>query len=180
MIAFPSTNFIVLPYHLLTSGQWSLSDQYMGSVYEKIVKDGDADMVFFTGNIQSIPEFIAYMQGPGAFPWFIFEKDPTAKKLIGYVILDTLKDFMAYCHVYMAPEYRSFDTLFIGREAIQYIFSQTDIETIIGLPPEENQAVCDYAEAIGGVRLGVLPKGIWSHKKQQNVPAVLFHWTKEI
>lgn len=156
------------------------TDSDIMALYDRMVEDGTADTVFYSGHVNSREDFLKHMKDPGTHLYVLGIDD----EIVGITWLDNLFGKSAFNHFCGFSNCWGENTVAIGRTSLQKLINMKDangyvFEVFTGLIPAWNKLAIEYAQACGGVNLGVIPGGIWEPAKMQSVDAVVIYYTRE-
>lgn len=155
------------------------SDEFIMGLYNKMVSDGTADLIFLNGTIQSAENFLHLVSDGGSYLYIYFkEKDP-----VGMCWLNSFENRTARFHFCIFSEVWG-EADDIGRETVQKLIRLKDedgylFDMFIGLVPTQNKLAIDYVQRIGANYLGELPFGMWNHKTGKSESATLVYYVRE-
>ena len=169
----------IFPY-TKKDGLRTRTDSGIMALYDQMATDGSAGIVFSEGHIDSRESFLKYMKAPGTY-LFVLKVDD---EIVGVTWLDEIKDKTAFNHFCVFSNFWGKDTVALGKTTLQKLIHIGDeagyvFEVFLGKVPAWNKRAVEFAQACGGVNLGVIPYGIKDAAKEQNIDAVLIYYTRE-
>lgn len=170
----------IFPYTKV-DGMRTKRDSEIMALFDQMVLDGTASIVFFAGHIKTREDFLKYMKDPGVHLYILAVGDET----VGVTWLDNIVDKSALNHFCGFSNYWGVEgSEAIGKAALGKLINMRDetgyiFDVFTGCIPAWNTRAIEYARACGGVSLGVIPCGIWDSAKGQSVDAVVIYYTRE-
>ncbi len=149
-------------------------------LYDRMVTDGSAGIVFYAGHVKTREDFLRYMKDPGVH-LYVLEVDD---EIVGMTWLDKIENKSAFNHFCVFSNFWGKDTVALGKASLQKLINMGDEDGFVfdvfkGAVPAWNKRAIEFAQACGGVNLGVIPYGIWDAAKEQSVDAVVIYYTRE-
>jgi len=158
-------------------GEWMLSDDFMGSVFDKMVDQGLLKTTFWEGSVIDFGQFIGMSKKPGNHMVLFFEQ----KRCVGFAWLSAVTSNYAFAHFCLFKEIwgRSVN---IGKTCVDYWFSWPGdngplLDVIVGLMPGFNTRAHKYVEKLGWIELGTIP-GMFRDKDRNREDAVIYYTSR--
>jgi hypothetical protein len=170
-------NLKIIPY-VAIDGIMTFTDTSILSLYDRMVKDGTHEIVFYAGHITGRESFLKYMKRPSVMLFVLIRN----KDHIGFTWLDGIEDRAAYNHFCLFSEYWG-DTVEIGTYALNLLMNMQGRDGYVfdlfkGTVPVWNTHAVDFAVKCGGQTLGVLPNAVWNAAKNKSEDAVFIYYTR--
>ena len=152
-----SNNIKLWPFSKVDD-EWTLNDEALFFLYEKIKSQGLDKVVFYDGSVNNWMEFIAMMKSKEVTP--VIAYDDTG--VLGMAWLTAGHNEWAFGHFCMLKESWGKKSLKIGKVIMRYWFSlklndKNIFKTIIGITPPKNEKALKYIQKIGFNLLGEIP-----------------------
>ena len=158
------------------------SDRFVLSLYDRMVKEGAAEVVFYDGEINCADDWLRFMRHGGNLLYLVY--DGTAE-LIGVVWLNTFVGRSANGHFCMFKSARGRMAKDVpAKIATELLFQgsmshQPALDVIIGAVPAWNKAAQRWIFE-GGFRLiGAVPYGAYHAGDDRSGSMMLFCFTKD-
>ncbi len=148
----------IVPY-VEVNGSRTVPDDLVKGFFRQMVADGTAHIVFYNGNVKTDQDFLDTMKSTDNFPSFILVDG----KIGGLGWLNGVVGNYAFSHFCFLKHAWGKDTAEMGKAIINYWLSLPGVEgpfldVLIGLIPDFNQHATTFAQKMGYVRIGVIPK----------------------
>lgn len=142
----------IIPY-VEIDGARTVSDVYLIGVYNQLVEDGTADIVFSRGEVKTAQEFIALMKHPNNLPLFLV----VDQSIKGVAWLNHLSGNYAFGHFAFFKETWG-NTREMGEKIINYWFSFPGdngplLDVIVGMVPSKNPRAIKFVQKLGFIKL---------------------------
>ena len=148
---------MLVPY-VYMDGEWTIADDTIKKMWDKIVEDELNTIVFYDADIRSKEEFLEFMQRPANNPVVTLVDNQIA----GMAWFNGYDGKMAFGHfLFFKAIWGCTDE--IGNKVIEYWFSLKKdsgdllFKTILGVIPEFNQKAIRFVKRIGFKELGTIP-----------------------
>ena len=149
----------ILPYANGEARGWSVSDEAMGYVWDKIKRANLVKRVWPTGEVRTADD------------WFTMIKNPTNivnlvtgyEDVVAFAWLNGISHNHAFAHYCTFPEAWGRGTVGIMRQCLKYWFGFKDengnpmLEVILGRTPSDNRLAIKFLDRIGMEVLGEIP-----------------------
>jgi hypothetical protein len=169
----PQNQIKLVPYVQL-EGEWILSEEYLDSVFDKMVSQGLLKTTFWEENITDQSHFVAMARSPNTHMVLFFE----GQECVGFAWLSAVTSNYAFAHFCLFREIwgRSVE---IGKIGVDYWFSWPGtngplLDVIIGIIPGFNKRAHRYVEKLGWTRLGNIP-GMFRDKSGVREDAEIYY-----
>lgn len=163
----------LLPYAKVDGG-WTLSDEIVLNLAREYQKDGTFTRVFCEGVIETPEQFLEAMKNPANAPVFIYR----GFKPIGVAWLNGFSGNIAFAHFCFLVSAWGPDTERAGRMVVDYWMTFPAIQVLIGTTPETSGPAAKYAERLGFVRLGAIPRFIHDAYHDRHVAAIVLYYVR--
>lgn len=152
-----SNNINLWPYSKVND-KWTLDDEVLLLLFQKIKAQGLEKVLFYDGSVKDWQSFIAMMKSKDVTP--VIPYDDTG--ILGIAWLTSGHNDWAFGHFCMLKETWGKKSLKVGRLILKYWFSlsindKAIFKTIIGITPPNNEKALKYIEKIGFNLLGEIP-----------------------
>ncbi len=169
----------IFPY-TKRDGIRTMRDSDILGLYDQMVEDGSAELVFYAGHIKNRDDFLKYMKAPGVY-LYILEVN---KDVVGVTWLDKIEDKTAFNHFCVFSNFWGKNTAGLGRVTLKKLINIGDVHGFVfdvfkGTVPVWNKRAIEFAQACGGMNLGVVPNGIWNAGKHKSEDAAFIYYTRE-
>lgn len=169
----------LLPYSRI-GGDWTLSDDIVLGIARQCEKEGTFKRVFCEGGVGTPEEFLAEMQKPTNIPVFIYRgTDP-----VGFAWLNGIAGNHAFAHFCFLSSAWGPPAEEAGRMLLDYWMSFGESEgapvfdVIIGTTPETSVLATRFAQRVGFVRLGSIPRMIVNKYTGKHCAAVILYYVR--
>ncbi len=170
----------IIPY-AEHDGMRTYTDTFIRSLYERMEKEGIAQIVFSDGEIKDADEFLYLMKhGPNAL-YLVDVPDGPA----GILWLNRFKGKTCYVHFCAFQKYWGAGSVEIGREAICQVLYMKNrdgeycLDTLLGLIPCDNMPAIKWLKKVGLKEVGVIPNGLWKQDSGKSEDGLLLYLTRE-
>jgi len=150
---------ITLVPYVKYGGEWSVSDDNIMRLWDKLVEDKTHTTVFYDGGVTSREYFLKLMQSNDNNPLVVL----IDQKIAGFAWFNSVSDNFAFGHfAFFRSAWGVTDE--VGQRIIKYWFSLTKstgepiFKTILGAVPEFNERAIKFVQRIGFVKLGTIPE----------------------
>ena len=155
-------------------GEWILSEDFLDSVFGKLVDQELLKTTFWEGTVTDQSHFVRLAKSPNNHMVFFFEE----QNCVGFAWLSSVTSNYAFAHFCMFKEVWG-RAIEIGKTGVDYWFSWpgTDgplLDVIVGIMPGFNHRAHKYVENLGWTRLGVIP-GMFRDKERNREDAVIYY-----
>ena len=159
---------IVYPLAQLAGGEWNLTDELIGSAFEKMQAQDLVDTTFWEGTTATKEQFIALMKAERNIVQFILHEN----KLLGVTWINGLSGNYAFAHFCL---FRGRRTREIGRLVQQYWFGiHASLDILIGMIPDCNRLANNFVQQLGWTKLGTIP-GMFKNTDGHREAAVIHY-----
>lgn len=150
----------ILPYVEL-NGAWSLPDTKMAGIWDQLVRDGTAKIVFSDGEVSTSQEFITLCKSPANLPAIVY----VDKECSGIGWINGLHKDRGFAHYAFFKSQWGLNTEGMARALINY-WLYTDLpdgspafplNMLIGQTPVWNRKAVRFLKRIGFTVVGELP-----------------------
>jgi len=141
----------IWPY-VNVEGQWTIPDQVMIGVWNKIIELDRAEATFYDGNIQNADEFLFFMKQTFNLPLLIVDQDEPKFYLLAW--LNDMQDGIAHAHFCFLDKYNKE----YAKAGLDYWKRIETLKVIIGITPESYETVLKIIEDWGFKIVGTIPK----------------------
>jgi hypothetical protein len=144
---------IIRPF-IYVDGIPTMRDSDLLILFDKMVRDGTDNLVFYDGQIKSGLNFIEFIKLAGNMLFVVYEDENP----IGCGWLNNFKHRTAEAHFCVFSE--AWDrSVEVGKLMIEKSMYVTNVDMLIGNVPKFNEIAIDFVKKCGGVILGELPYG---------------------
>lgn len=165
----------LIPYTSV-DGIATFGDTFIKELYNRMVFDNTAGMVFYDGSVQSSDAFLRTMKfNQNAL--FILSVDD---EISGIVWLNNFEQKSASFHFCFFSNIWGKDTALIGKKCFSILLDMKNkdeylFDLVTGIIPVRNKKAIKWAEEIGAGVVGKLPLGAWIHEEQRSEDAIIFY-----
>jgi len=159
-------------------GEWILSEEFLDTVFQKMVGQGLLKTTFWEGTVIDESHFVSLARNKNNHMVFFFEE----RNCVGFAWLSSVTSNYAFDHFCLFKEVwgRSVE---IGKDCVDYWFSWPGdggplLDVIIGIVPGFNKRAHKFVEKLGWTRLGVIP-GMFRNQDRDRDDAVIFYKLRE-
>ncbi len=92
------SRYVVIPV-MRTDDGYTISDQTLDMIWNKMVEEGKHETVFYNGAVGNVGDFIAYMRRDDVYPVAIYDRD--SEVFTGIAWLNNLNEGTAQVHFCM-------------------------------------------------------------------------------
>lgn len=165
----------IRPYAVI-DGVPNMRDSDLGALYEKMVSDGTASTVFYSGDVKSAQEFIALMKRS----ILIVAYDDSGPVGIGW--LNCIENRTARAHFCIFSQAWG-NSVEIGKQIVEYAINlKSDsgflFDMFIGNTPAAYVSAIAWAQKCGAKHLGVLPYGSWIESIGKSCPTAVLYYVR--
>lgn len=170
----------LIPYCTI-DGLWTFKDSQVIAFFNRMVQDGTAETVFYSGEITTGEAFLREMKSPRSFLYVAFSDGIPA----GLTWVNGFEGKSARNHFCVFSDFWG-QSLELGKAGMKFL---THLKTgngpylfdvLIGRIPEWNTHAIDFAIKCGCKRLSdSLPNAIWNAKTKRSEPAVIIYYTRD-
>ncbi len=153
--------YSLLPF-VSFDGVPTMTDSQIMELFHQTKKDGLVEVVFCNGKTNSPESFLAMAKRPECLFFMFFYKTHT----IGYAGIENIIDRRGEVYFCFFNKFTAHAVPFT-----KYFLNAArnlHFDVLIGGPPLWNQRAIRFEKAIGWQPLGVLPKAVWNHRKQES------------
>lgn len=143
-------------------------------VARRCQSEGTFKRVFCEGEIETPEQFLELLKLPSNAPVFIF----CGTKPIGFAWLNGFAGNIAFAHFCFLFEAWGKNADEAGRMVVDYWMTFAGLQVIIGTTPETNGPAANFAERIGFVRLGSIPRMVHNVNLKKNVAAIILYYVR--
>ena len=133
-------------------GVFSVPDPVLISLWREIVAAGKHRHLFYNGLVTDEVGWIEWIKNPGNYPLLVV--DSIRSRIVAVAWLNHAVDGVAAAHFCMIGLPRPK----IGQVALRYWSSVKILHVLVGFTPETNTGAVKYAESIGFIQSGYIPK----------------------
>lgn len=149
----------ILPYTEL-NGAWSLPDTAMAGIWQQLVEDGTAKIVFSEGEVTNAQEFITLCKNPANLPAIVY----VDKECSGLGWVNGIHKDKAFAHYAFFKSSWGHHTEGMAKALLDYWFQDLfPFNMLIGQTPVWNRKAVRFLKRIGFAVLGELPGTPKSH-----------------
>lgn len=166
----------LVPY-VQIDDEWILSEEFLDSVFDKMVSQGLLKTTFWEGSITDQSHFVRLARSPNNHMVFFFEDT----NCVGFAWLSGVTSNYAFNHFCLFKEVwgRSIE---IGKDCVDYWMSWPGtngplLDVIVGIMPGFNTRAHKYVERLGWTRLGVIP-GMFRDLERNRDDAVVYYLSR--
>jgi hypothetical protein len=159
----------IIPY-LSSNGEWSIPDDVMGILFEKMQQEGTDKIVFFDGTINSISSFLKMCKDAQVAMHLVVEE---GMKPIAIGWYHHIAEKMAQIHWTTFSASTKEQRHEAGMKSIEYWMKLTPMNVLLAIFPEENKKIKRYAESVGLQIVGSVPSMLWNGYEQRWMDAVI-------
>ena len=168
---------IILVPFVQSDDVWTVKDDILIRVYDKLIEDKILHVIFCDGTIRSSEEMSVFFKNPGNYPVFILADG----KLSGFAWLTSPKGNYAFGHFCFFREAWGKNTLPLGKEILKYWFNfnmngNHVFDIILGLVPTANSRALKYIRNLGGKAVGKIPHVVHDAYRGKKTSAMLFYF----
>jgi hypothetical protein len=166
----------LLPYTLI-DGVPTFKDSDIIQMYHWMKKDKTLETVFYNVSSALLTEnfFIRFWKRQDLKMFVLISE----KKVAGLIWLDRIIDSTAMIHINSFKWIWGRTTVPIFRKAICKIFTNYDIDVLIGQIPETNELAIKFSEKVGFLKCGIIPKSLYNHRFVKKVDAHVTYACKD-
>ena len=152
------SNQIKLVPYVQIDGEWILSEEFLDSVFDKLVSQGLLKTTFWEGKITDQSHFVGLAQNPGNHMVFFFEET----NCVGFAWLSSVSANFAFVHFCLFKDVWG-SAVEVGLNCVDYWFSWPGsdgtrlLDVLIGIMPGFNHRAHRYVEKLGWTHLGKIP-----------------------
>jgi L-amino acid N-acyltransferase YncA len=149
---------------------WSVPDELLAKLWEKMVEEGRAASLFYDGRVKDEAEWIAWLKAPGNYPVIVM--DAREKKIAAIGWLNNVDKGAAQIHfcMYGLPDPR------MGVKVLEYYSKFPGLHVIVGVTPEHYETAIRYAKRIGFTETGRVPNMLHMAYEQRRAGAVITYY----
>jgi len=172
------SNQIKLVPYVQIEGEWILSEEFLDSVFNKLVDQDLLKTTFWEGHITDESHFVTLARNPHNHMVFFFEE----RNCVGFAWLSGVTSNFAFQHFCLFKEAWG-RSVAVGKNCVDYWFSWPGadglrlLDVLIGIMPGFNKRAHKYVERLGWTRLGVIP-GMFKDLDQNRDDAVIYYTTR--
>jgi hypothetical protein len=153
-------------------GSWELTPEQCGEIYDAAVAERKLDIVLFAREYTR-DDFITEFQAASAATSYDDQGQPR-----GFIYLTSFEGRTArlhFCPFGVARPYL-YD---LAGAAMEWAYRVYDLDALLGAVPVINQGACRFAEAMGGVSLGVIPGLCYIRRLGRHVDGAMYLFKKQ-
>ena len=169
----------LLPYTLV-DGIPTMRDSEIMGFYDRMVKDGTADIVMYDDTVTDRESFLLSMISRGTFFYAIKLK----QEVVGLVWLNRIEKKKAYLHFCAFSNIWGKQTKEIGKVVTEKLIRTKNngeylFDIFIGFVPDSNPWAVDYMVQCGCIAACTIPNICWNRTKQESEPGTLIYYIRE-
>ena len=164
----------------------SFSDSEIAELYDRMEKDGTAEMVFYDRGVQSRTGFVALMRRPGTYLYIVVPRSAEGvTEPLAIVWLTQVESKRAYMHFCLFSNAWGESSVEIGKATVVRLINMKDgkdqylFDVFYGITPMVNTDAIRYAEFCGGKVVFSLPCGVWNGAKKANETGIFIQYLRE-
>lgn len=142
----------VWPYALMESGNWSIPDELILWIWDKMCESGREKHVFWNGCVRDGLSFIAFLRRYDTYPIVVVDTQKGEPCAIGW--LNGVERTHALVHFCVLGK----PWPGIGQAALEYWKSFGLLKVLVGITPETNRPALKYVGKLGFEVVGTIPK----------------------
>lgn len=175
-----SPNVAIIPY-CKVDGIRTFMDKEIKAFYDRMVKDGIADIVFHDGDVRSSSDFLKKMKIGEVALYVVHSGDDPA----GLIWLTNFEARSCRVHFAAFSEYWGKDSVDIGKKAIDRVLCMTDdgggyiFDVLLGLIPSRNIRAVKWLNKVGLQTVGEIPNALWDSSEQCSISGTLLYLTRQ-
>jgi len=170
----------IVPY-VEYDGMRTYSDTFICELYNRMEKEGTAQVVFSDGEIDNVSEFLSAMKY-GANALYLVE---LKNEIAGIIWLNRFKSKTCHVHFCAFQEYWGHGSVEIGRSAISQVIHMKNadggysLDALLGLIPCNNVQAIKWLKKVGLKEVGVIPMALWNQDVGKSEDGLLLCLTRE-
>lgn len=171
----------VLPY-MVVDGVPTFKDSDLMGMFDKVVRDGTVEAIFFDGSVKTREDFAAMMKQSDVQFYGVYVKDSSTP--VGFIWLDMFMQKTARGHFCAFSEYWG-DAYKIGHELLVRLLTMKDregnyvLDAVYGFTPEDNEMALTATKAAGFKVAGTLPNAFYYESDKKSHPGVMMYYTRD-
>jgi len=173
----------LIPYEAF-DGIPTFTDSFIMGLYNQMYQEGTADRVFIDGSVLNAEGFLNMAKFGSMKLFVIYGEDNSENSPDGVFWLNNFQAMSAQLHF-------CFFKKSWGRKALEHskycVNASVNMKNALGEPmfdlihgstPADNVLALRLVKLSGMTILGEMPCGVWNHKKQESVPAIISYITR--
>ncbi len=168
----------IVPYCEI-DGVRTFADSEIKDIYGRMEMNGTVDKVFVDEQITSAEEFLQAMKYGENQLYVLLDEN----NIIAIAWINRFEGKTARLHFcFIDLEYKG--KVAVGKQLVQEILNAKNdkneyvFDMLTGVVPEENKTACEYVQAVGLVKVGILPLGSYNRFKRESEPAMIGYLTR--
>src|SRR5512135_3042970 len=138
-----SDRFAIYPIVSLGNGDYSISDETLVAIFEKIVEEKKLEQLFYDGSIRDIQGWLNFIKRRDVFPIIVW--DVKAKKIVHIAWLKDVFDCCAWFHhCAIGPYQRG-----VWEASLEHWRKICNLKLLLGLTPKTNLKAVKILKKIG-------------------------------
>lgn len=151
-------------------------DSEIEGFYNRIIKEGWEDVVFYDGTIRSGKHFCAIMKDGRSILHVVYYRGLPA----ALVWLNRFEQTHCYVHWTFFKCVSNFKAhKEIGEAVIKFMFDEYEIQLLMGITPSFNKLALRFLKSIGLKTYGEIPNILWNEKKGKAIPGQMMFINRE-
>lgn len=155
---------LLVPFAFLDAEKsWSISDEYLSYLWDRLVREDQAGIIFMENEVASAREFIDYMKADWNFPviGFVMQENPEP---VFVAWINTLGKNNALCHFLTFKTAMKYNRIKAGKVVLDYWFAfkredGSDLfDVLLGRTPASLRAAVSFIRKLGFKVIGQIPK----------------------
>ena len=168
-------NFRIIPY-VEQNGAWTLPDETMIGVWNRLVFCDLVDTLFYSGETTTPESFLRLVKAPHNVVNVVVDE----RQIVFISWLNDVGPNFAFGHFCGFPEIWGKHSVEVGKMVVDYWFDNFKLlDTIIGKIPAVNKMAVRFIEKLGFTILGTIPHLAHGHDENKKVGDVLTYITRE-
>lgn len=174
--------FFIVPHNLRDDGLWTIPDDGMRAVFEKMQIHGLQKTVFADGHVQTPDQFVNYAKRKTNLFHVIYNRASMAPEMVAW--LNDIGRNHACGHFCIFPEAWGEHTEHLGHMTLDYWFAFRSedwpgLDVIIGRMPIWNIHAIDFVRRLGFTFAGKIPGIAYDHYNNRYADMALAYLRRE-
>ena len=165
---------VIVPY-VYIKDHWSISYENIKKIWDLMVEEKTAQVVFCAGTVKSFEEFYSFLQDNKNCVITVWDDDNDV------VMISWLNNFnqnSAAAHFNCFKKVWGNGSEEVYMKGIEYYFTMPFLDTIIGTVPENNQKALAMSKRCGGIVLGTIPNFTTDVYKNKKIGATILYFER--
>lgn len=166
----------IIPY-VHSDGVPTFKDSEIRGLYDRMVQEGSADMVFYSGTIRSSEEFLSAMKGPNNFLILIYWNNELSAIMWANRFQYKFAQNHFCCFKNVWGNHKVIHEM--GRVSCLWLLDNLGLDSLFSMIPERNQPAINAVVGAGATIVGRTPLGAYNYKTGKSESAVWISYIRE-